>query len=77
MAGAIGFLILAIFLTCIGFASDWNIFVFFGGLCFGGFVALSEPKQPSAIDVYRGDTTLEITYKDSIAVDSVVVFKNK
>ena len=30
---------------------------------------------PSAIDVYRGKTTLEITYRDSIPVDSVVVYK--
>lgn len=34
-------------------------------------------KKPQAIDVYRGNTTLKITYQDSIAVDSVVVFKNK
>lgn len=27
------------------------------------------------IDVYRGKTTLEITYRDSVAVDSVVVWK--
>lgn len=27
------------------------------------------------IDVYRGKTTLEITYRDSIAIDSVVVWK--
>lgn len=32
-------------------------------------------SDPQAIDVYRGRTTLEITYKDSIPVDSVVVFK--
>jgi len=32
-------------------------------------------SSPQAIDVYRGRTTLEITYKDSIPVDSVVVFK--
>lgn len=31
--------------------------------------------EPQAIDVYRGNTTLEITYKDSIPIDSVVVFK--
>ncbi len=31
--------------------------------------------KPQAIDVYRGKTTLEITYRDSIPVDSVVVFK--
>lgn len=32
-------------------------------------------KKPSAIDVYRNKTTLEITYKDNIPIDSVVVFK--
>ena len=32
-------------------------------------------NNPKAIDVYRGRTTLEITYKDSIPIDSVVVFK--
>ena len=31
--------------------------------------------NPRAIDVYRGKTTLEITYRDSVAVDSVVVYK--
>ena len=33
--------------------------------------------KPTAMDVYQGKTTLEITYKDDIPVDSVVVFKNK
>ena len=32
-------------------------------------------NSPSAMDVYRGKTTLEITYKDGIAIDSIVVFK--
>lgn len=32
---------------------------------------------PQAIDVYRGNTTLEITYKNGVAIDSTVVFKNK
>lgn len=32
-------------------------------------------STPTALDVYRGKTTLQITYKDSIPVDSVVVFK--
>lgn len=32
-------------------------------------------REPTAMDVYKGKTTLEITYKDSIAIDSVVVFK--
>ena len=39
-----------------------------------------EPKsilnnKPSAIDVYKGKTTIEITYKDSVAIDNVVVYK--
>lgn len=29
------------------------------------------------MDVYRGKTTLAITYKDSIAIDSVVVWKEE
>lgn len=33
--------------------------------------------QPTAMDVYQGKTTLEITYKDGVAIDSVVVFKDK
>lgn len=33
-------------------------------------------NKPTALDVYRGKTTLEITYRDSIPVDSVVVYKN-
>ena len=38
-----------------------------------------EPKDvpPTPIDVYRGKTTLEITYRDSVAVDSVVVWKEE
>lgn len=32
---------------------------------------------PTALDVYQGKTTLEITYKDSIPIDSIVVFKDK
>ena len=34
-------------------------------------------ETPTALDVYRGKTTLEITYRDSVAVDSVVVYKRK
>ena len=34
-------------------------------------------RKPKAIDVYQKETTLEITYKDSIPIDSVVVWKNK
>jgi len=34
-------------------------------------------NHPTAMDVYQGKTTLEITYKNGIAIDSVVVFKDK
>lgn len=30
---------------------------------------------PQAIDVYRNKTTLQITYQDSVAIESIVVFK--
>ena len=33
--------------------------------------------NPTAMDVYQGKTTLEITYKDNVATDSVVVFKKE
>lgn len=42
--------------------------------CIVGMACLVH-NNPQAIDVYRGKTTLEITYKDSIPVDSFVVFK--
>jgi len=41
-------------------------------VCVCGIIKISTPQ---AIDVYRGRTTLEITYRDSIPMDSVVVFK--
>ena len=34
-------------------------------------------ETPTALDVYRGKTTLEITYRDSVAIDSTVVYKMK
>ena len=38
-------------------------------------IADSQGIKP--IDVYRGKTTLEITYMDSVAIDSTVVYKVK
>ena len=32
-------------------------------------------KHSSAIDVYRGKTTLQVTYKGNIPTDSIVVYK--
>ena len=37
---------------------------------------IGEPK-PSAIDVYRGNTELEITSMNGTPIDTVVVFKEK
>lgn len=35
----------------------------------------NEKEIPSAIDVYRERTTLQVTYVDSIPTDTVVIFK--
>lgn len=32
-------------------------------------------SKPTAMDVYKGNTALEVTYRDGIPIDSVVVFK--
>lgn len=36
-----------------------------------------DTEQPKAIDVYRGNTTIRVTYEDSIPIDTVVVFKSE
>lgn len=61
--------------------SDEHPGVYFGTLlaCLGAMLIMENcyKSNPSAMDVYQGKTTLEITYKDGVAIDSVVVFKNK
>ena len=58
-------------------------YLIWGGICimalFASLCVIVESIAPSptALDVYRGKTTLEITYRDSVAVDSVVVYKMK
>jgi hypothetical protein len=50
------------------------------GTCIGVFPYMSDcdtKDKPTALDVYRGKTTLEITYRDSVAIDSTVVYKVK
>ena len=38
----------------------------------------SEPEPaPTALDVYRGNTELEITSVNGVPTDTVVIFKNK
>lgn len=41
------------------------------------FCLLYNLNKPKAIDVYKGKTTLEITYKNRVPIDSTVVWKNK
>ena len=36
-----------------------------------------QEQTPTAMAVYQDKTTLEITYKDGVPVDSVVVWKSK
>ena len=43
----------------------------------GGIMMSQESNKPTAMDVYQSKTTLEITYKDGIPVDSVVIYKDK
>lgn len=80
MITAIIFLVFGILLIIIGYLYDLSTAAAIGGLIVA--IALfgiheSVHKEPTAMDVYQGKTTLEITYKDGIPVDSVVVFKNK
>jgi hypothetical protein len=39
--------------------------------------SIIEEPTPSALDVYRGNTELEITSVNGTPIDTVVVFKNK
>ena len=50
-----------------------SVMFFAGMLC----IACGTDNTPTALDLYRGKTTLEITYRDSVAVDSTVVYKVK
>jgi hypothetical protein len=41
-----------------------------------GTIIFINEGHPTAMDVYQGKTTLKVTYKDNVPVDSVVVFKD-
>ena len=87
------FIALTVVAICVAFVSlmcDWDcliapslftaiISLFIGigwGFCNAVYYSCYN-NEPTALDVYRGKTTLEITYRDSVAVDSVVVYKMK
>lgn len=72
---------------CSSDPSEGIAYLMTGGICMLGIlfgvamifcsITTPMPEEPTALDVYRGKTTLEITYQDSVAIDSVVVFKTK
>ena len=55
------------FITVYSFIFSFIIFI----------LLLFQLDKPKAIDVYKGKTILEITYKDRVPVDSTVVWKNR
>ena len=55
----------------VGFALIASIILAFTVL----ITTLCLKDSPKAIDVYRGSTTLEITYRNGIPIDSTVVWK--
>ena len=60
-----------------GFDSNFFVYTLFVYSFLVFILSLSCVCKPSAIDVYRNKTTLEITYKDRVPIDSTVVWKNK
>ena len=81
-------LILCLILTVIAVIGDFHILEQCAGIGFYisfmvfltiiAIMSIYTPNyEPTAIDVYRGKTTLEITYRDSAAVDSVVVYEQR
>lgn len=55
-----------------------ELFILFvlGGAFFMAISASTDVKQPKPIDVYRGKTSLKISYVDTIPQDTLVVWKN-
>lgn len=56
----------------------WDLFVVFvlGAILHMTISTSIESKNSKPIDVYRGKTTLKISYVDTIPQDTVVVWKN-
>lgn len=72
-------LIILGFFLGVGLGNESSVgFSFSLGLVIVGWflVIVHYEEKPKAIDVYRNKTSLQITYRDSIPVDSVVVFKD-
>lgn len=81
------FSIVGVLEIIIAICRDWrdtdNAHIIFGSgitmilICIISIIVFCTTKEIEPIEVYRGNTTLQITYKDSIPIDSVVVYKNK
>lgn len=85
-------IIVGIFLTFMVFGAcclsnkrgnDFDIGINMGFILFFLFVievalisSILENPKPTAMDVYQGKTTLEYTIRDSVKIDSVVIFKD-
>ena len=71
--------LLAIIDTYILDNDEWNVTRILITLFFLSFTScillFIHLMKPTAIDVYKGKTTLEITYRDGVPVDSTVVWK--
>lgn len=71
--------LLAIIDTYILDNDEWNVTRILITLFFFSFTAcillFIHLMKPTAIDVYKGKTTLEITYRDGVPIDSTVVWK--
>lgn len=66
--------------NCAGYTeaddSKWGgTLFFFSFILFTVGVLIIHVGKPTAIDVYRGKTTLQITYKNNVPIDSTVVYK--
>lgn len=61
-----------------GKAILWGLIICFlmGACSVWTYKRIVQSNIPTALDVYQGKTTLEVTYKDGVAIDSVVVFKD-
>lgn len=72
-------LALILFLEKKEHGENWIIWctIAFSFWALGSLFSIKEHNEPKAIDVYRDKTTLEITYRDSVAIDSTVVYKMK
>ena len=67
-----------IYLICHYDMKPIELFVVFllGGIFFMTISTSRESKQPKPIDVYRGKTTLKISYIDSIPQDTLVIWNS-